>query len=115
MPDKTSEKIRFIDLISRFGGGPGRKKITLNRRVLIFFFFLFLSVLFWFLTAMNQEYTATISYPVRFYRFPEEKVLVNEMPDRLELTVNATGYTLLRYQWTSRISPILFDPFSVIR
>ena len=86
-----------------------RKKITLNRKVLTFFFFLLLSVLFWFLTAMNKEYASSISYPVRYIRFPEKKVLVNDIPDRLELTVNASGYTLLRYQLQSRIAPIIFD------
>ena len=88
---------------------PRRKKITLNRRALIFFFFLLLSILFWFLTVMNKEYETSISYPVHYIRFPEKKVLVNDIPDRLELTVNAGGYTLLRYQLQSRIAPIIFD------
>lgn len=88
---------------------PRRKKITLNRKVLIFFFFLLLSVLFWFLTAMNKDYPTTISYPVRYIRFPEKKVLVNDIPDRLELEVYAGGYTLLSYKLQSRISPIIFD------
>lgn len=86
-----------------------RKKITLNRKVLVFFFFLLLSVLFWFLTAMNQEYDTDISYPVRYIRYPEKKVLVNDIPDRLELSVHAGGYTLLRYRLRSRLNPIIFD------
>ena len=109
MPDKSSGNNRFIDLISRFGGGTNRKKIALNKKVVIFFFFLLLSILFWFLTAMNKQYTTDLSYPVKYYRFPEDKVLVNEIPDRLELTVNASGYTLLRYNLRSRITPITFD------
>jgi hypothetical protein len=109
MPDKSSDNTRFLDLMQRFGRGSNRKKITLNRRVLTFFFFLLLSILFWFLTSMNKEYTAEISYPVRYIRFPEEKVLVNDIPDRLDLTVNASGYTLLSYRWRSRIAPIIFD------
>lgn len=51
----------------------------------------------------------SISYPVRYIRFPENKVLVNDIPDRLELAVNAEGYTLLRYKLQSRIAPIIFD------
>ena len=77
--------------------------------MLIFFFFLLLSILFWFLTVMNKDYVTSISYPVRYIRFPEKKVLVNDIPDRLELTVNAGGYTLLRYKLQSRITPIIFD------
>ncbi len=109
MPESTSDNNSLYDLIRRLGRGSGRKKITLNRRVLIFFFFLLLSILFWFLTVMNKQYTSEISYPVRYIRFPDEKVLVNEIPDRLDLTVNAGGYTLLRYHWRARIAPIIFD------
>ncbi len=81
----------------------------MNRRVLVYFFFLLLSVLFWFLTAMNKDYPTTISYPVRYIKFPEKKVLVNDIPDRLELSVNAGGYTLLKYKLRSYIDPIIFD------
>jgi len=58
---------------------------------------------------MNKEYPTSISYPVRYMRFPEKKVLVNDIPDRLDLAVNAGGYTLLRYKLQSRIDPIIFD------
>lgn len=109
MPVNSSKSTRLYDLLRRLGRGTDRKKITLNEKVLIFFFFLLLSILFWFLTVMNKQYTTSISYPVRYIRFPEEKVLVNNIPERLELTVNASGYTLLRYHWRSRIAPIIFD------
>ncbi len=102
-------KGKLGDLIKKFARESERKKITLNRKVIIFFFFLVLSVLFWFLTALNKNYTSSISYPVRFIRFPEDKVLVNDVPDRLELTVNASGFTLISYQLRSRITPIIFD------
>jgi hypothetical protein len=108
MQDQTPGNRVLADILG-MTRKPRRKKITLNRRVLIFFFFLLLSILFWFLTAMNKEYATSISYPVRYIRFPEKKVLVNDIPDRLELTVNASGYTLLRYKLQSRIAPIIFD------
>lgn len=110
MQEKEPGNRKLGDLIKRFARGADRKKITLNRKVLIFFFFLLLSVLFWFLTALNKDdYVTSISYPVRFVRFPEDKVLVNDIPDRLELTVNASGFTLLSYQLKSRLTPIIFD------
>lgn len=108
MQDQTPGNRILTDLLG-MTRKPRRKKITLNRRVLIYFFFLLLSILFWFLTVMNREYVTSISYPVRYIRFPEKKVLVNDIPDRLELTVNAGGYTLLRYKLQSRIAPIIFD------
>ena len=108
MQDQTQGNRVLVDLLG-ITRKPRRKKITMNRRVLVYFFFLLLAILFWFLTAMNKEYTAPISYPVRYFKFPEKKVLVNDMPDRLELEVNASGYTLLRYKLQSRIDPIIFD------
>lgn len=109
MEEADSGKRRLENLIKRLSRVSERKKITLNKKVLIFFFFLLLSILFWFLTALNKEYVTTISYPVRYIRFPEDKVLVNDLPDRLELTVNASGFTLLSYQLRSRLTPIIFD------
>ena len=102
MQDQTPGNRVLADLLG-MTRKPRRKKITLNRKVLVFFFFLLLSILFWFLTAMNQEYETTISYPVRYIKFPERKVLVNDIPDRLDLSVNAGGYTLLRYKLQSRL------------
>ena len=96
-------------MTKRFTRVSERKKVTLNKRFLIFFFFLLLSILFWFLTALNKEYITSISYPVRYFRFPMDKVLVNDLPDRLELTVNASGFTLLSHKLKSRLTPITFD------
>ena len=108
MQDQTPGNRVLTDILG-MTRRPRRKKITMNRRVLVYFFFLLLSVLFWFLTVMNKEYTTSISYPVHYIRFPEKKVLVNDVPDRLELSVNAGGYTLLRNKLKSRITPIIFD------
>ena len=87
MQETNPENRRLGGLIGRFTRVSERKKITLNKRFLIFFFFLLLSILFWFLTALNKEYVTSISYPVRYIRFPEDRVLVNDIPDRLDLTV----------------------------
>ena len=96
-----------------FLDGMGRvrnpRKITFNKKLLNFFFFLLLSIIFWFITALSKDYNASISYPVRYIKLPEDKVLVSNMPDKLILTVNAQGYTLLRYKLTSKILPIIFD------
>jgi hypothetical protein len=108
MQDQTPGNRVLADILG-MTRRPRRKKITMNRRVLVYFFFLLLSVLFWFLTAMNKDYTTSISYPVKYIRFPEKKVLANDVPDRLELEVIADGYTLLRYKLQSRIAPIVFD------
>ncbi len=93
-----------------FGNAFGRlARLTTDRRVLVFFFFVVISAIFWFLGALGREYTATVRYPVRYTNFPENMVMVGELPSDLELTVNAYGYTLLRYYVSRRLLPIVFD------
>lgn len=50
-----------------------------------------------------------MSYPVRYIRFPKEKVLVNDVPERLDMNVQSRGFTLLRFKLRSRLVPIIFD------
>ena len=95
--------------LNRLGNLTNPRKITMNKKLLIFSFFLLLSIIFWFITALSKDYNAEISYPVRYIKMPEDKVLVSDMPDKLLLTVNTQGYTLLRYKLLSRFSPIIFD------
>ncbi len=83
--------------------------LRLDRRVMVFLFFLVISTIFWFLSALGREYTARIIYPVRYTNFPENLVMVGEPPSSLELTVNSYGYTLVRYYVSRRLMPIVFD------
>ncbi len=71
-----------------------RPKIS-KRRLLIFSVFVLISAVFWFLSAMNQEYTTKISYKVSFVNFPEDVRPVSGVPDKLTLTVKGYGYDLI--------------------
>jgi hypothetical protein len=83
-------------------------KIKVDRRLFIFSFFLIISTIFWFLSALNKEYTSSIIYPVRFQSFPDDKILVGELPKSLTLAVNAYGFKLLHYK-LSPLRPIFID------
>ena len=82
---------------------------TFNRKLLIFLFFLLLSIVFWFLTALNKDYVTVISYPVRYVKLPRGTVIANDVPYQLDLNVQSRGFTLLRLKLQSRLSPLLFD------
>ncbi len=84
-------------------------RLKLDRRVMVFLFFLAISTIFWFLSALGREYTTNIRYPVRYTNFPENMVMVGDPPSSLELTVNSYGYTLVRYYVSRRLMPIVFD------
>ncbi len=95
--------------LNKLGRLTNPRKITINKRLLIYLFFLILSVIFWFITALSKNYIADMSYPIRYIKMPEDKVLVSDMPDKLILSVNTQGYTLLKHKLKSRFSPITFD------
>jgi hypothetical protein len=82
---------------------------TFNRKLLIFLFFLLLSVVFWFLTALNKDYNTVIPYPVKYIKLPAGKVITNDVAEQLDLNVQARGFTLLRLKLQSKLSPLLFD------
>lgn len=86
----------------------GADRLRWKRKILLFSFFLAVSVLIWTLNALSKNYTTEIKYPITFTNFPEQKVQINELPEDLDLKVNAHGYALLRYKLVNRPLPINF-------
>ncbi len=84
-----------------------RKKI--DQKVLIFGFFLLLSTVFWFLNKLNEDLETSLTFPVRYINLPRDRVLVNDLPQQLNIQVQAPGYTLLRYKLISRQVPIVLN------
>ncbi|NOZ46540.1 MAG: hypothetical protein GXO79_07125 [Chlorobi bacterium] len=84
-----------------------RQKI--DRKVIIFLFFLCISTFFWLLNALSKEYITNIHYPVRYSNFPKNKVLVGDLPVKLDIRVKAFGFTLLKYKIKPSLAPINLD------
>ncbi len=80
-----------------------KKNIKMDRKLIIFLFFVVLSTIFWFLNQLEDEYVTDISLPVHYTNFPSDKILVNELPDHLDLRVRAFGYKLLEYKISKKI------------
>ncbi len=75
-----------------------KENIKANRKLIIYMFFVGLATVFWFLNALSKEYTTTVNYPVSYSDFPSKKILSNELPSKLKLTVRAYGFDLLGYK-----------------
>ena len=73
------------------------KRFKFNPNTFTFLFFLLVSTIFWFFNALNKEYVATINVPVKFVNFPENKLLAGDFVDRLQVKVEASGYSFLKY------------------
>jgi len=85
-----------------------REKLQFRKKLMVFSFFLLLSVIIWFLNALSKNYNTEINYPVSYSKLPQGKVLIDEPPDHLVLRVNAHGYALLRYKLVNRPVPVNF-------
>jgi len=75
-----------------------KENIKANKKLVIYLFFVALAAIFWFLNALSKEYTTTVNYPVTYSDFPAKKILSNQLPSKLRLTVRAYGFDLLRYK-----------------
>jgi YbbR domain-containing protein len=78
-------------------------------KALVFLVCLALASFLWFLNALQKHYTEHISVPVRYVNLPKDKDLSGKLPEKLELTVDAFGYTLLRNKLQLEFSPVILD------
>lgn len=79
-----------------------------NKRIVVFLVCLIIATTLWLLNALSKDYSATISYPVKFVNPPENRFLANKIPDKLDLEVDGGGFTLFRFKLLS-LSPIRLD------
>lgn len=66
------------------------------------------ATIFWFLNALNKEYTTEISYPIRFSYDNESFVSTEPLPQRLTLNATGYGWTLLRKTLGIKAEPIIY-------
>jgi hypothetical protein len=78
-------------------------------KAITFLIFLVLAAAFWFIRALGEQYESTVDYPVRYINFPENKVLVGEVPYKLHLTVRAKGFSILRNKLNLELVPLRFN------
>jgi len=102
VPEKdeyVKKKIRqLLDKLSRY-----------HQKLFIFLFFVVIASVFWYIRSLGEEYEAVVDYPVRYTNFPEGKVLVGEMPDKLTLTIQSTGFNILKSKLNLNLIPLRFD------
>lgn len=90
-------------------------KLKNNNQFVVFIICLLIASSLWFLNALSKDYTATVYYPVKYTNPPKKLLLVNQPPERLELNVEAHGFTLLRHKLNIAFSPIVLNLSSLIK
>ena len=86
-----------------------RKKLRFDKRMLLYIVFLGFSSLMWFFNKLGDETNATIRYPVTFINLPMQKVVVNDLPDNLDLNVQGRGFDILRYKMGKTPEPVVIN------
>jgi hypothetical protein len=81
----------------------------LNREVAVFGFFLLLAFILWFLNTLDKDLTGRIIYSARYINLSENRSLVNELPDKLTLTVKGPGYSIIKNRLMSNKPPLPVD------
>ena len=77
-----------------------------DRNVFVFMIFLFLSTVFWFMNALQKNYTTIVEYPVKFTNIPKGYILKDRKVKELSLKVNAEGFNILRYHLSNSVIPL---------
>lgn len=80
-----------------------------DRKPIIFLICVGIATIFWFLNALEKEYTVELSFPVKYTNLPKNKILSNDPPNHFTLDVRSYGFTLLRYKLSVAFSPIIFN------
>ena len=94
----------FSDISEYFKVGNLRN----NRRIVVFIVCLFIATSLWLLNALSKDYSSVIAYPVKFVNPPANRFLAEKTPTKLDLDIDAQGFTLLRFKFLS-FAPIKLD------
>jgi hypothetical protein len=81
----------------------------LNRDVVVFAFFLFLSFVFWYLNSLGKDTEDDIKYALEYVNIPQERVIVAEPPGKLTLYLKGPGYAIMKLKLSGNSSPFKID------
>jgi len=81
----------------------------LKRELPLFAFFLLLSFVFWYLNELGKELEGTINYPVRYINPPRERIVIGDLPGKLEMDLRGPGYSILKMKLSSSRAPVVID------
>jgi len=78
------------------------RNFKFQKKYLIFLFFLFLSTVFWFLNALDKEYTSYIQVPMEFVNVSENKTFTygQNYTGELLVKINSRGFRIFEYNST---------------
>lgn len=90
------------------------KRRLLNKKVITFFICLILASLLWLVNAINRDYQYTLKIPVKFLNLPSDKIVVGEIPEKLDVTIKTSGLKLLLIKSRKLNTDLVID-FNILK
>lgn len=85
--------IKNIEVLSK------KEKTRFNRRAVTFICCLFIAAVCWLLMTLSKEYMIAVSYPVEYINSPSDKVIANNLPQKIDIEIKSKGLFLLSYKF----------------
>ncbi len=80
-----------------------------NRRAVTFVFCLLVSIFVWVLMSLTKEYVISVSFPVKYTNLPTDKLIVNQLPEIIDIEIKSSGFNLLFYKMKQHKETIMLD------
>lgn len=92
------------------GRKPAKKKVrAINRDVVVFTFFLFLSFGLWYINSLGKETEGDVKYPLKYINIPKDRVLSDANPDKVNFSLKGPGYSVLKLKLSGTRPPVMID------
>lgn len=59
--------------------------------------------------SLSKEYTISISFPVKYTNLPTDKLIVNQLPETIDIEIRSSGFNLLIYKLKQHKETIMLD------
>ena len=89
-------------------------KLKLNKKLIIFAVFFGIATFIWFLWNLEKQYVTVISNPIEISDLPENRVLVSDVPDKIEMEVTGRGFDILKHNWDINKTPLKLSLKSLV-
>lgn len=96
-------------LLNIFGSSRNSERSTFNKDLSAFIICLLVSGFCWFLIVLSKNYDQRNTYKVNYSELPQNKSLVNRLPDSIEISLRTSGFSLLREKLFSSNRIIFVD------
>jgi YbbR domain-containing protein len=93
--NKPAPNNSFLTLFNRFKSSLGGKDSSTKSRITVYLIFVLFSGILWLSRALDDNFVASINYPVRYENLPKNKILIGTPPNKIKLRVRGNGYSLL--------------------